>query len=72
MSEVTETLEAADLETLKFMAEAQSKQAEAARAAQGGFKLFQAHLSAKYKLKQGDGLDIETGAITRVNGNAST
>lgn len=64
--ELPDGLESADLESLRFMAEAKDKQAELARAAQVGFSLFQAHISTKYKLKQGDGLDLTTGQITRL------
>lgn len=67
-SELPDALEPADLESLRFMADAKDKQAQMAQAAQVGLSLFQGHVSTKYKLKQGDGLDLTTGAITRFSG----
>lgn len=61
-----DALDPADLESLRFMAEAKEKQTQMAQAAQVAFNLYQGHLSTKYQLKQGDGIDLVTGAITRV------
>lgn len=63
--ELPDSLESADLESLRFMAEAKDKQAQIAQAAQVGFSFFQGHISTKYKLKQGDRLDLATGVINR-------
>lgn len=64
-TDLANALDPADLESLKFMAEAKDKQTQMAQAAQVAFNLYQGHLSTKYQLKQGDGIDLVTGKITR-------